>query len=156
MYLYYNFINKVNPTLKCVDDNEITEDVASLSRYTVNQTTINNKKTNSDLIYPIALISADELVLAGAFRQLNNGTYHLADHNGQNFYFASWTMTPLMFRDGYARMIVNYAKTISIDYNASGIAIELGVRPVINIKSNILVNSGNGTKENPYTLKMTN
>ena len=60
--------NEVTPTLKCDSGSS-----NNYSRYTVKEQIINGVNTNGDLRYPIALLSADELVFAGAYKnKLNN------------------------------------------------------------------------------------
>ena len=89
----------------------------------------------------IGLITADEVIYAGGTSS-SNYSYYL--YTG-NFY---WTMSPYDFNSGSARMFSMYSpgflSTFSVDYI-------YGVRPVINISSNITI-TGSGTIQDPYTV----
>ena len=130
--------------------------VGEYSRYTVNAIEIKeNISTNGDLIYPIGLMTSDELVLAGAFSGLPNNNYYLYDpYKEGKLSWSWWTMSPILFKNNYAFLNYSFVATDSLRGHSS--EEKDSIRPIINLKSNILVNSGNGTKENPYTLKMTN
>ena len=137
------------PNLKCIyNNNTITEEQAVYSRYTVNGNDINGIKTNNYLIYPIGLPTGDELVFAGTLYGSKNTKYHLNNPSIERF----WTMTPVATYDSYA--FVNYGY-----WNYSLHSIDLindfvSIRPVINISPSVLVDSGIGTKSNPYKLKL--
>ena len=144
--LYYstaaNPITNANPSLKCANG-----ELNDYSRYTVEAyTTPSGEQTNGDLTYPIALLSVDELVMAGAFRALLNVNYYLYDINtiATSWW---WTMTPYSFNGSKAYNFYSI-KTTSAGIN--NVDNEFGIRPVINLKSNVIINSGDGTKNNPF------
>ena len=58
-----------------------------------------------------------------------------------------WTLTP------YSRSRVRYVTDDGIaSYNTSGGW--NGVRPSVNLKSNVVITGGNGTKDRPFTLAL--
>lgn len=121
-----------NPSLICS---------TTTNSFTINDNTDN--KGNNALINPIGLITADEVIMAGY--GLNTGintSYYL--YTNTSF----WTMTPASY--------TNQAEVYSINSNGSLVKTatnsELNVRPVINIKKDIYLNSGEGSKTNPYKI----
>ena len=101
---------------------------------------------NGDLTYPVALITADEVALAGGRQGLKNEDYYLRTNN---YYF---TMTPSLFyaANAYARVYsVNPAGEL---YLWNGVSSSDGVRAVINLRSDVLIQEGDGTTQNPFIL----
>ena len=106
-----------------------------------------SSRGNAKLTYPVALITADEVALAGGKYNTKNENYYLRT----NGYF--WTMTPSDFSASYA-----YASVFRVDPTGvlvnSWVTISLGVRAVINLRSDLLISSGDGTAQNPYILSL--
>ena len=101
---------------------------------------------NGKLTYPIALITADEIALAGGRTGYKNSNFYLRADNTYN------TMSPSQFdsKAGTARVFYLYpAGDLS---NWSNVHYAYGIRPVINLNSNISIKSGDGTMENPYKI----
>ncbi len=100
-------------------------------------------KCNPQDIYimKVGAITADEVEFAGSKNE-NNYNYYL--YNGQNYF----TMTPYFWSGSFGgvfRVDLNgYLAYVSLDWTSSGL------RPVINLKSDIIISSGNGTLDNPY------
>ncbi|MEG0909672.1 MAG: hypothetical protein RSH78_04855, partial [Bacilli bacterium] len=93
----------------------------------------------------IGILTADEVVLAGANNN-ENKNYYLYNEKISSSYF---TMTSLKMVDGlYYPYMVN--ANGSVNTTTPGNLLR-GVRPVINIIKNIAV-TGDGTKDNPYLL----
>ena len=120
-----------NPKLTCELQND---------RFTVNDEIIGN----GDLTYPIALVSVDEVVLAGGYNTSNTG-YYLYMRN------SFWTMTPFNYLGVHA---ANYSIGVYGDVSTPTPSYDVSyshfyVRPVINLKPNSL-KSGDGTASNPY------
>ena len=103
---------------------------------------------NGDLTYPIALITADEVALAGGSHGLKNEEYYLRTNN---YYF---TMTPSFFSDSTTYAHVYYVYPAGELYAWFGVAYSNGVRAVINIRSDVLIQEGDGTVENPFILEL--
>ena len=122
------------PTFECPDESDL---------YTIK----GSSQGNGALTYPIGLITADEVVYAGGFLGgRNNNNYYL--YTGQTY----WTMTPYGYGVPYSSASV---LCVLLDGGISGIgyvSYSFGVRPVINLKSDVQISSGNGTSSNPYVI----
>ena len=130
----YQTTNKT-ATLKCSSD--IRDKFSATSIY-----------GNAKLAYPVALITADEMALAGGRYASKNENYYL--HT--NGYFA--TMTPCYFpTSDVASHISRVNPDGSLDVN--WVTTWLGLRPVINIHSDVLISSGDGTVDSPYQLTLS-
>lgn len=115
-------------SLKCQNKND---------RFTVRDTTIGN----GALTYPIAVLTTDEIVLAGGYTGTNK-SYYL--HTGL---VDSWTLSPRFYRNGNA----NYRRLRNDGAADSTYTLDSvnHVRPVINLKKDSL-KSGDGTVNSPY------
>ena len=128
----YNFYDSTQGKhdLRCPQQNDA---------FTVNDTKIGN----GALRYPIGLINATEVELAGGTSFSNNREYYLYSGGGY------WTLTPDAFSSYGAYVMGVYANYSDYDdfeaYKTSG------VRPVINLKAEILA-QGSGTAADPYHL----
>ena len=109
--------------------------------YTIHEST----KGNHALTNPIGLITADEISMAGGVYGQNNNNYYL--YNNANY----WTMTPASF-SGYANVFFIYEGGNLNIANWSVANTKTGVRPVINLDSNVTIKSGNGTSSTPYEI----
>ncbi len=135
---YYGAYNRnhthTNPSLLCQKKND---------RFTVNDT-ING---NGSLTYPIAILTVDEITMAGGgyYPKLNSEFYL---YTGKDW----WTMSPAFFTGSDGSMFYMGANGFITDYNSNS---PLGVRPVINLKSNVLIKSGDGSSLYPYELELS-
>ena len=129
------------PSLKCPDNSDY---------YTTSSASSGNKA----LTYPIALITLDEIVLAG-----NASTYYDRSYSApcnQNNYLMIgkdfWTITPSGF---FYLFNFKYANALIYNISMEGCVgetyppVQEGLRPVINLKSTLKF-TGDGTKNNPY------
>ena len=132
------------PTLTCENASDY---------YTVSSASSGNKK----LSYPIGLITADEVMLAGHAGGVFDGGYnHMKTNNGSYLTTGNtfWTMTPAggynPFGDPtwFARVFPVYA---SGEVDDSNVDSTYGLRPVVNLKSGVTI-TGSGTKTNPYVV----
>ncbi len=135
-----NFDSTQEPTLKC--GNKERDLFTGPDAQGITDSEGNEIKGNNKLTYPVGLITADEVIYAGGLGGKDNYGYWL--YTGQNY----WTMSPSHFYGSNANVFVvildgylNYA----IVNNA------YGVRPVINIKSDVTI-SGKGTIDSPYEI----
>ena len=131
-YTYYGSynrnVNKRTPSLKCSQDND---------KFKVSN-------TSAKLDYPVALITADELAMAGGVYNTSNTNYYL--YNGQY----QWTLSPGRFdtyRSNAPVCNVSFSGSLSPWGNVSS---SYGVRPVINLKADTLITKGDGTALNPF------
>ena len=149
-------------TLKCAnyEDNNYSKYTSKLE----NNTTINDKiNINNDLKHPIGLISFDEVVYAGFNGKTPYGFnygYYLYRTDFVNYVF--WSMTPSVMVDDNTYVYtfnknINFATTVSkeeILNQRLNTIIEYRARPVINLRSDLLISSGDGTETNPYQVKL--
>ena len=134
-YTYYGpynrLVTKKLPSLKCSLNN---------GKFMVSNTI-------AKLDYPISLITADEMALAGGVLDINNSNYYL--YNGQYY----WTISPSYF-DSYASTMLSWivrpsgsiSRWVRVDYS-------YGIRPVINLCSDVQITKGDGTALNPYVVQ---
>ena len=103
--------------------------------------TTSTNNGNGALTYPIGLITSDEMAYAGGVIWQANTSYYL--YNGVDY----WALSPLDFGDWMAfQFISNSSGVLSNFYVVNPIL----VRPVIALKSNSVLASGNGTSTNPF------
>jgi len=131
---YTRLSSKKEPSLKCSQAND--------------QFTVNTSKGNGALTYPIALITADEVAFAGGVNGLDNEKYYL------NFGAHYWTMSPYRFASDYRIADTWYVTSTGYLYPWGTVSASYGLRPVLNLKRDIEIISGNGTSRNPYQVLM--
>ena len=133
-YTFYGSYNRNaerrTPSLKCAQANDKFK-VANAS---------------AKLDYPVALITADEMAMAGAVYNTPNTNYYL--YNGQY----QWSFSPSYFTSSYSVASVWYVNPSGSLDPWIGVANSFGVRPVINLKSDILITKGDGTALNPFVI----
>lgn len=124
--LKFNSANRRNnnePSLACINKNDAF--------------TVNDRNGNGALSYPIALLTADELTLAGNSSYLNN----------ENDW---WTMSP----NDHSALPRNYYFTNEGNLNGTNyLSTEKGVRPAISLKHNMVITDGDGTSTNPFVVE---
>ena len=127
---YQLYDNRI-PSLKCTNDND--------------KFTVSSANGNGALIYPIALLTADEIVYAGAVWNQSNSSYYL--------YNNTWwlSMSPDYFYGNYARVFCVRSTGSLLDYNYDENS--YGVRPSISLKAGTTAISGDGTATNPYVIE---
>ena len=143
LYSTGRIMSSSNPTFICTKN--ATND---LSRFTIEKQTLKNgTTTNGKLIYPIGLVSADELKFSGLIYGSNTSA------NG--FLLAQgWSMTPYHFESNkYVTIFISGDQKYPIWLNSSNNQQAI-IHPVINLKKDVLIESGDGTLSNPYTLKL--
>ena len=107
--------------------------------------TVSNEKGNQAATYPIGLVTVDELMYAGfATGYMNRLTYLY-----QNVYY--WSMSPGIFISGTPS--ANEFIQDAIGYAGDSYVINgFGLRPVINLQSDVTISGGVGTSDNPYVV----
>ena len=140
----YLRVSTNTPSLKCENSSDY---------YTVSSASSGNKA----LTYPIGLITADEVLLAGSSGGVFDGAYNYQKSTpnayltiGQHF----WTMTPAGYYNPFG--VTYWNSLVFVVYTSGGLDDgstngTTGLRPVINLKSTVKV-SGNGTKSSPYVV----
>ena len=135
---YGGYIRLVNstksPTLKCKNNEDM---------YTVSGSSRGNKA----LTNPVGVITADEVAMAGGAYGQTNQSYYLYTNS------AYWTMSPYYFDVGGSN---SWAYVFRV--NSSGqlggywVSNAYGVRPVINLSTDVTAKLGNGTSSTPYEI----
>ena len=106
---------------------------------------------SAKLDYPVGLILADEVALAGGRAYYNgeyspNSNYYL--YNGKYY----WTLSPSIFGSDYSFanvwLVVPSGSLLPWSFLSNSIA----VRPVINLKADTLITKGDGTALNPFKI----
>ena len=125
------YTNKA-PTFECQNESDL-------------YTTSGSEDGNGALTYPIGLITADEVAYAGGVWGTANQSYYL--YTGQHY----WTMSPSWFDgDGsHAYVFRVYSDGTLGNYVVNT---TIGVRPVLNLKVDVTIQSGDGTSTNPYEI----
>ncbi len=129
---YNRLANEKNPTLKCIQDSD---------RFTVD-----SENGNGELDYPIGLITIDEVSMAGGVYSTINTRYYL--YTEQSY----WTLSPCCFNSTY--MYGNAWRVLSTGYLHpwSNTAASLGIRPVINLRPDVQITSGDGSAAHPFVV----
>ena len=106
--------------------------------------TVNTSNGNGTLTYPVGIITADEVAMAGGVTGNNNtnSSYYL--YTNQHY----WLGSPAYFFNGYAYEFIVYSSGV---LNGSRVSIAVGARPVVSLSSKAKL-SGNGTYNDVYTV----
>ena len=124
-------ITTKSPSLKCNQDND--------------KFTLTNESAKLD--YPVALITADEVSFAGGVSTVENNSYYL--YNGNYF----WTLSPSKFASNVSDARAWFVMNSGSLYSEFDITHSIGVRPVINLRSDVQITRGDGTSLNPYVIQ---
>ena len=130
-----NFVDYI-PSLKCPNNND---------KFTKSSTLGNGK-----LIYPVALITSDEIAYAGGSAYNYNTSSYIANtefylHTPSYYY---WTLTPWAFAGGGSG-VDSWDSAGRLD-NVFVIA-RYAARPAVSLSS-VAISGGNGTINNPFTV----
>ncbi|MBQ3142562.1 MAG: hypothetical protein IJB82_03550, partial [Bacilli bacterium] len=96
-----------------------------------------------DLTYPIALLTADEVLYAGGKNALSNSSYYL--NTSENY----WTMSPHLFSGSSAAAL--YVMSSGALFNVSLEATYNAV-PAVSLKPEATVKRGTGAYNDPYVI----
>ena len=139
-YTFYGAYNRLQdnkkPSLKCSGDNDKFK--------------MSNESAKLD--YPVGLILADEVALAGG-RSYYNGAYS----SNSNYYLYNgkyyWSLSPSNFVSNYSFAGVWFVMPSGSLYPWRNVTSSLGVRPVINLKADTLMTKGDGSSLNPFVIQ---
>ena len=123
------------PSLKCSQDND----------------KFKMSNESAKLNYPVALITADEVAMAGGRAYYNgayspNSNYYL--YNGKYF----WSLSPSHFDSNYSSAYVWYVMPSGSLSPWYYVAYSFGVRPVINLRADVQITKGDGSSLNPFVI----
>ena len=139
-YTFYGAYNRLQdnktPSLKCSQDNDKFK--------------VSNESAKLD--YPVGLILADEVALAGGRAYYNgayspNSNYYL--YNGKYF----WTLSPSRFSSYSSDADVWFVVPSGSLYSWNYVTYSFGVRPVINLRADTLITKGDGSALSPFVVK---
>ena len=117
----------------------------SLTCNTNDAFTVSASNGNGKLTYPVGLLTADEIRLAGGKLAASNSTYYLYT----NQYW--WSGSP---RDLYYSVASEFFVNSSGYLNSSNVNYAGGVRPAVSLKPGAKFSSGgDGTSTNPYVVE---
>ncbi len=108
-------------------------------------TMLTSYKGNKSLEYPIGLITADEVSMAGGVESSKNNAYYL--YTGQ----AYRTITPSWFNKGNTSAFV-FSVWTDGSIGSYSVDSSYGVRPVINLRQDVKL-TGTGTMNDPYVVQ---
>lgn len=128
---YGNNVSTKNPSVSCPNVND--------------SFTVSSENGNGALDYPVALLTADELTLAG--HGWNGYSRNAYLYTGQYY----WSLSPYYFDANDARgFVMNSNGYLNNDrvYSTNG------VRPSVSLAPGIMISGGDGTSEDPYQLEL--
>ena len=119
--------------------------------------TVDSTVGNGKLIYPIALMTADEVSFAGGVTGIKAPTwYYYNSANGSSTGSTYWwLLSPYDWYGGFAYVFYVNGSSSPGRLYYSYVNDTYGVRPVISLKSCIKYGTGNGSANEPYTIKET-
>ena len=130
-YLYFGAYGRAystySPSLSCTRE---------IDRFTVDES-----NGNGDLNYPVGLLTADEVMLAGGRRGTSNSSYYL--YTGSYY----WLGSPYDFSYYNAFGFRVYSTGYLSDHSVS---FANGVRPSVSLQPGTAITGGDGTVESPY------
>ena len=144
-YLYGSYTRNIfnkNPSFKCPN---VSNDGFTLKTSGQQSAVKASGDGNNMLTYPIGLITIDEAAYAGGKNSLINPKYYL--WTGTTY----WTMSPFSFYS-YTALAFDVAVYSSGNLSSSNTEQAYGIRPVINLKSDVLYVNGIGTENDPYII----
>ena len=117
---------------------------------------LSKKNSQSKLTYPIALMTADEVVFAGGSNNAENANvwYYLNNSNSSATGLTWWwTMSPSTRNTRRYKVFAALGDTAPGYLGNDDSTLTGGIRPVISLKSCVKYSSGDGTADNPYTIQ---
>ena len=125
----------MSPTLKCPKENDLF-------------TMPTNAQGNKALTYPIGLITVDELMMSGyADGYINKSTYT----NSTSTYL---TMTPNYY-DYFSSAACIFSVINGYVSTSLNTTVNIGLRPVINIRGDSKISGGIGTASDPFLINVS-
>ena len=128
---YVRLVTNKSPQLKCPTASD---------KFTSRKSSIGNKA----LTYPVGLITADEVAMAGGVYGSINSSYYL---HTSSFY---WSGSPYDFFSDYSSA-GEFSVSNGGDIGAGSVNITYGARPVVSLSSKAKI-SGSGTYDDVYTV----
>ena len=127
---YGRNVSTKSPSLTCPDSNDAF--------------TVSSANGNGALTYPVGLLTADELTLAGSGYSSYSTSSYL--YTGQYW----WSLSPSYFDNDVAYGFYLYSSGQLNYYNY--VSVTYGVRPSVSLAPGTKIAGGDGTASNPYTV----
>ena len=128
---YGRAYSSYNPTTTCSNIND--------------SFTVSSEKGNGKLTYPVALLTADEIMLAGGRGGSSNSSYYL--YTGDYW----WSLSPNYYYGGSAYGFFVDSTGYFHFYSVFSV---IGVRPSVSLAPGIMVVNGDGSSEKPYEVML--
>ena len=127
---------------------------AAYTRLITNKTPTYECSNTSDRFYNFGLMTADEVSYAGGvYAKPNTSAYYSLNASGGSSTGSAswWTMSPHYYSANISNtfLVAAHGALSFTNVHLSDV-----VRPVVSLKSSVLVTGGSGTGSNPYTLTM--
>ena len=101
---------------------------------------------NKKLIYPVALLTKDEMLMAGISKEQGQNNYSYL--NNKSIY---WLMTPAQWREEFEYGFITHFYSYG-GYDYANPTNKYGARPVLTIKNTEYYYKGDGSQNNPYVI----
>ena len=111
-----------------------------IDKFSASSATVGNKA----LTYPVGLITADEIMMAGAKYGTTNSSYYL--YTGQYW----WAGSPYYFSSNFA---YEFHVSSSGYLSYGNVFNAFGVRPVVSLAPGYTISDGDGSTENPFIIE---
>ena len=141
--VYTRMVNSKLPDFKCSNKNRDAFTLASTSQSSV----IPSGKGNSMLKYPIGLITIDEAHYAGGKYKGDNADYYL--NTGISFH----SISPNSFQPASLLSSIWFIHSNG-QLSVTNPGASYAIRPVINLRSDVVYKSGSGTEADPYIITL--
>ena len=129
-----------SPSLLCAREIDRFSSKADITTHSVD-TTANG---NDLLDYPVGLMTADEMAIAGEVRWQTNASVYLTT----GAYW--WSLSPDHFSDYYGSHV--WIINSSGYFLSSNVTNSFGVRPVVSLRPDSVVSEGDGSSDTPYII----
>ena len=113
--------------------------------------------TDAKLTYPIGLMTADEINIAGGLAYNNAPAYYYLNSAGGSVTGSTywWSLSPMSWDGGYSTVWIVFGSDYPGCLDDYNVFYEFGVRPAISLKTCALWTSGDGTPDAPYEISTT-
>ncbi len=133
-YTYFEAYDRANkthqPSLGCVNVDD--------------KFTVDTKNGNGLLTYPVALLTTDEIMLAGGLDSTANSSYYLYTKQ------VWWSLSPSYF---YNSTVLGYRVYSGGHLMSDNVFNAYGVRPALSLAPGTKITSGDGTMNSPFVIE---
>jgi len=148
---YKRLVDAKSPSYKC--GNDASRNLYSTANVADKFSASTTKGRNGKLQYPIAQITADEIAYAGGKTYTNAQAWYYYNSINESVVGSNWWTMSASVPDN-----VGYVTVFSVNSsgNLEGIDAEknIGIRPVMSLKSCVQVSEGHGSSNTPYEVSV--